>query len=95
MAYLGIKKRQIIKIDNDSDILPITIMAAQLRIDNPEQWLRETDKHFLNKKLSESKISTIKKKCPKCGNRLIKRNGKYGIFLGCHNYPKCKYTTNY
>ncbi|MCR5002300.1 MAG: topoisomerase DNA-binding C4 zinc finger domain-containing protein [Lachnospiraceae bacterium] len=21
-----------------------------------------------------------------------KRNGKYGSFLGCSNYPKCKYT---
>lgn len=29
--------------------------------------------------------------CPKCGGTLIKRNGKYGLFLGCSNYPKCKY----
>lgn len=30
-------------------------------------------------------------KCPKCGGYLIKRNGPYGEFLGCSNYPKCKY----
>ena len=30
-------------------------------------------------------------KCPKCGGQLIHRNGKYGIFIGCSNYPKCKY----
>ena len=30
-------------------------------------------------------------KCPKCGGLLIKRNGPYGEFLGCSNYPKCKY----
>ena len=30
--------------------------------------------------------------CPKCGGKLIKRIGKYGEFLGCVNYPKCKYT---
>ncbi len=30
--------------------------------------------------------------CPKCGGNLIKRNGKYGEFYGCSNYPKCKYT---
>lgn len=30
--------------------------------------------------------------CPKCGGELIERTGKYGIFIGCSNYPKCKYT---
>lgn len=29
--------------------------------------------------------------CPKCGGTLVKRNGKYGLFIGCSNYPKCKY----
>ena len=32
--------------------------------------------------------------CPKCGSDLVKRNGKYGEFYGCSNYPKCKYTIN-
>ncbi|MBQ9781795.1 MAG: topoisomerase DNA-binding C4 zinc finger domain-containing protein [Clostridia bacterium] len=31
-------------------------------------------------------------KCPLCGARLYKRRGKYGEFLGCGNYPTCKYT---
>lgn len=30
--------------------------------------------------------------CPKCGGKLILRNGKYGSFYGCSNYPKCQYT---
>jgi restriction system protein len=30
--------------------------------------------------------------CPKCGGQLIERDGKFGKFLGCDNYPKCKYT---
>ncbi len=29
--------------------------------------------------------------CPKCGNKLVERNSKYGKFIGCSNYPKCKY----
>lgn len=29
--------------------------------------------------------------CPKCGNKLLERNGKYGRFIGCSNYPRCKY----
>ncbi len=39
-----------------------------------------------NKKLEDNMI------CPKCKNKLVERNGKYGKFIGCSNYPKCKYT---
>lgn len=28
--------------------------------------------------------------CPRCGGKLVLRNGKYGDFYGCENYPKCK-----
>ncbi|MCY4593865.1 MAG: topoisomerase DNA-binding C4 zinc finger domain-containing protein [Bryobacterales bacterium] len=30
--------------------------------------------------------------CPDCGGWLRTRKGKYGRFLGCSNYPVCKYT---
>ena len=30
--------------------------------------------------------------CPKCGNVLVEKKGKYGSFLGCSMYPKCTYT---
>lgn len=30
--------------------------------------------------------------CPRCGHNLILRNGKYGDFFGCSNYPNCKFT---
>ena len=30
-------------------------------------------------------------KCPECGNPLVVRNGKYGEFVACSNYPECKY----
>ncbi|MET3032482.1 NERD domain-containing protein [Flavobacterium johnsoniae] len=42
--------------------------------------------NFLDKKT----IQEIK--CPKCGNKMIQRQGKFGIFLGCKSYPKCNYT---
>jgi hypothetical protein len=31
--------------------------------------------------------------CPKCGADLVVREGPYGDFYGCSNYPQCKYTT--
>lgn len=33
--------------------------------------------------------------CPQCGGTLTLRQGKYGKFYGCSNYPRCKYTTPY
>lgn len=30
--------------------------------------------------------------CPVCGGALIEKKGKYGVFIGCSNYPKCYYT---
>ncbi len=54
-----------------------------------------------NKEDFEKHIKTAKQKreskentCPKCGGLLVQRQGKYGDFLGCSNYPKCRYTTN-
>ena len=45
-------------------------------------------KHYIEykKELLQSDI------CPKCNGKLIKKQGKYGEFVGCSNYPKCKYT---
>ncbi|HVT18983.1 MAG TPA: type I DNA topoisomerase [Thermoanaerobaculia bacterium] len=30
--------------------------------------------------------------CPECGGQLLMRFGRYGTFVGCSNYPTCKYT---
>ena len=32
------------------------------------------------------------RKCPRCGGELRLRNGKYGPFYGCSNYPNCRFT---
>ncbi len=56
------------------------------------------------KEIRKEHINTIKNKknfkqdiksdiCPKCGGNLVIRKGKYGLFKGCSNYPRCKYTT--
>lgn len=33
-------------------------------------------------------------KCEKCGHEMVKRVSKYGEFLACSNYPKCKNIQN-
>ena len=45
---------------------------------------------------TSNKLSSIMKLkisiCPECGDKLVERIGSRGRFLGCQNYPKCKYT---
>ena len=39
-------------------------------------------------------LGTTDEKCPQCGNSLAIRLSKYGKFLACTNFPKCKFTKN-
>ena len=32
------------------------------------------------------------KVCPQCGRTLVKRHGRFGDFLACPGFPKCRYT---
>ena len=34
----------------------------------------------------------IGRNCPKCGSELLLRSGRYGKFIACSGFPKCKYT---
>ena len=64
----------------------ISIHDSSLYIDNKT--------HIRNVRLAKS-VSETKSRlgiCPKCGGSLVLRNGRYGNFYGCSNYPKCKYT---
>ena len=45
------------------------------------------------KNIKENVIDKDPNKCPKCGGQLVERTGKYGNFIGCSNFPKCKYTS--
>lgn len=47
---------------------------------------------------AEVKMEKVKKeimteeKCPTCGRPLVIRQGRYGDFIACSGYPKCKFT---
>jgi len=44
-----------------------------------------------NVKIKDMKVKVLI--CPKCGGRLTKRDGRYGEFYGCENFPQCRYKT--
>jgi len=37
-------------------------------------------------------VEFVGRNCPECGSPLIVRWGRYGKFIGCQNYPACRYT---
>lgn len=42
------------------------------------------------KRVKES-IKESSRICPVCKSELVKREGKYGEFMGCSSFPKCRY----
>jgi len=36
----------------------------------------------------------IGEKCPECGKELLKRVGRFGEFIACSGFPKCRYSRN-
>ena len=65
-------------------ILVVTIISGLLVI------LKKKAKIKINQKIAS--IKTDGRVCPRCGGKLIMRDGKYGRFIGCSNYPDCRYT---
>jgi DNA topoisomerase-1 len=68
------------------------------------KWVAAIDEFYkpFEKKLAE-KSKEIKKedfvkneelgeKCPECGSNLIARLGRFGRFVACSGFPKCKYS---
>lgn len=59
---------------------------------------RESKKeHVHHVRNSDSKRKEKEKSlvCPRCSGDLVVRDGPYGRFYGCSNYPKCKYKLSY
>ena len=54
------------------------------------------NKHIqsIGERLSDKEMALREGRCPRCGGKLVLRNGKYGSFYGCSNYPKCRFTYN-
>jgi DNA helicase-4 len=44
--------------------------------------------------LQGSKNPDVTKRCLECGGEMTDRKGPYGTFLGCSNFPDCRYKVN-
>lgn len=45
-----------------------------------------------NGQFEETSVKLIDEKCEKCGSPMVIREGRYGKFIACSNYPECKNT---
>jgi DNA topoisomerase-1 len=54
----------------------------------------ETDLNTAKKNMKNIKREGIptREVCPECGEPLLVRSGRYGLFIGCSAYPACGYT---
>jgi DNA topoisomerase I len=51
------------------------------------KWSQQLDEH--GEPLPEPEGTG--EKCPSCGSELVAKTGRFGPFVGCSNYPQCKY----
>ena len=72
----------------------IVKLAESISYGKMDVSLVERVQHVKNIKgnISVDKEKVMNKVCPKCGGQLTQKKGKYGAFMGCSNYPECRYT---
>jgi len=54
--------------------------------------IEEQHVRTLKYKIAKQNETIAQGKCPRCNGKLVLRNGKYGQFYGCSNYPHCRFT---
>ena len=77
------------------EILEVSPTATAKEIQMAYEHAKETfhsDSLAIYSLFSEEEIKEI---CPSCGSPLVVRYSKFGKFIGCSNYPKCKFTKPY
>nr|WP_320026392.1 NERD domain-containing protein [uncultured Acetobacterium sp.] len=65
-------------------------VLVQNNIDSKENRIEHNTK--IRSNLKNNNMKLVNNSCPRCGGNLVNRNGKYGRFIGCSNYPKCRFT---
>lgn len=67
-----------------------TLLAANINSkENQQQHVRQ-----VRQQISKREEAVANGRCPRCGGELMLRKGTYGLFYGCSNYPRCRFTHN-
>ena len=72
------------------------VIRLLLTIENNKScFITELEEDYKEMMKYDREIKESIYKCPECGGRLVSRKSKYGPFLGCSNYPNCRYIKKY
>ena len=88
--YLTKNYSDLINVDYTKEMEKDLDLIANGKLDEKEflKSFFNNMENTISKNFPQGKIS--EETCPQCGAKMIERNGKFGRFLGCSNYPKCK-----
>ena len=96
VVHMSQLKREILSytqriiLESEVDIIVDRLMNTNLvGRENEKKHIQSVKNYVVQKQQALSSGN-----CPRCGAALVLRNGKYGNFYGCSNYPKCKFTQN-
>lgn len=103
-SFVVFTKNNVQNIDS-SDVIPLSRLRQRLKQGCQQLTLEQMEKAYdelISSKIEVSRkehINNIKEQqlnlergiCPRCGAKLVLRDGKYGSFWGCSNYPKCRF----
>lgn len=74
------------EVDECFDILSsANITIVQARVDH---------KNTIRANINDDQNQIRQNICPRCGSPLVQRKSKYGNFMGCSNYSKCRFIAN-
>lgn len=95
---VGTVYRWTIEKISSNELKEINRALEELTIHDKKEKKQVMKKHIAdiknnqNEKVRKEKEQIKQNLCPKCGGNLSIKKGKYGIFYGCSNFPKCRYT---
>ncbi len=71
------------------NLSPIQMKRAYTELINANDSSVSNNEHIDNIRSMQADIAN--NICPRCGKKLVLRNGQYGSFYGCSGYPKCRF----
>ncbi|GAA0591149.1 hypothetical protein GCM10009001_03980 [Virgibacillus siamensis] len=95
---IDVIKASHVRVINEAELTEINRTMGSLVITDKKAKKKIKKQHVQSIKRERKQTGrTTKKKlrqniCPKCGGELSVKNGKYGAFYGCSNFPKCRFT---
>lgn len=86
-------KEKLMFVNSQLENLAIKERAEKRRI--RKKHMKQVKKKQDHSSQTIKKSLSVQKRCPECGGNLHLKNGRYGQFYGCSQYPKCGYTEDF